>query len=126
MLTFFYTYANWHYTQGFMTLLTHGKHFLLFLWYFFSIPDLLKTLFAPWRRLQESYGDGYDLQEKFAAFTVNTIMRFIGMIVRLAVIAFGVILHIIAGKLLLLIFLFWLLLPAVVGVIMVVIVDTLL
>lgn len=126
MLTFFYTYANWHYTQGFKTLLSHGRNFLFFLWNFFSIPDLLKTLFSPWRRLSESYDDGYDIQEKFATFLVNIIMRFIGAIVRSAVIAFGILAQVLSFVLFLLISLIWILLPAVIGMILVVILDILL
>lgn len=126
MLTFFYTYANWHYTLGFLALLSHGRNFLSFLWNFFSIPDLLRTLFSPWRRLRETYDDGYDIQDKLATLLVNTIMRIVGAIVRLAVIAFGILAQVLATAFFIMASFIWLLLPAVVGVILVVIIDILL
>lgn len=49
----------------------------------FSIPILLRTLFAPWRRVI-SY-PGKTLEEHFRAFVDNIVSRSVGFVVRLIV-----------------------------------------
>lgn len=126
MLNFLYTYAYWHYTEGVKTLIQHARNFLLFLWHFFAIPTLLVTLFASWRRMQESYQDGFDIKEKFSAFLVNTIMRGVGAFVRLVMIIFGIFSILLFIVIFNVTFLIWILLPAVIGMLIVLFFDTLL
>lgn len=115
MLSFLYTYTYWHYTNAVIAMAGIVRNILIFLWRFFSIPDLLKTLVSPWQRLQESYGDGFDIQEKLTALVVNTIMRLVGAVVRLAVISFGVVVLLLASGAAVASFIVWLFLPAVIG-----------
>jgi len=57
-------------------------NFLRFGMQYFSIPVLLKTLFAPWRKYQWSYGQGFDLQRFAETLATNIISRTLGAIMR--------------------------------------------
>jgi len=64
-------------------------NFLRFGMQYFSIPVLLKTLFAPWRKYQWSYGQGFDLQRFAEALATNIISRTLGAIMRFILIIIG-------------------------------------
>jgi hypothetical protein len=75
----------------------------------FSVPILLRTMFAPWRRIITS--PGASLQEKARALLDNAISRAVGFSVRLAALIFASLMlafYALAGGLLLIL---WPLLP---------------
>ena len=80
-------YISWHYSQAFRDIKSIWKNILLFLYHFFSIPVLLKTLFSPWQRVHDSYGGGGGSFLETIIF--NTIMRAVGFFVRLSFILIG-------------------------------------
>ncbi len=89
-LQLFSCYLIWHYSTALGDIWGIWGNFLYFISHFFSFSDLLRTLFAPWRRLQESYsGQGFSLERVLTALVVNTMMRLVGMIIRLAVMIVG-------------------------------------
>lgn len=118
-----FTYIYWHYTSALIALMINIRNILTFLWRFFAIPTLLKTLFSPWHRMQESYQKGFNIQDVASTFIVNTLMRLVGAIARLAVISFGAGVLIAAATLSLVAVLLWIMFPAVVGLLIVFIVD---
>jgi len=86
-------------------------NFLKFYWNYFSIPDLAKTLFSPWRRYQWSYGRGFDIARYFEVAISNLISRLLGAILRFFLILAGLLVEIflILGGIIM--FFFWFLLP---------------
>jgi len=105
------TYFKWHYGEGVKELLSIVASFFLFILHFFSMPLLLKTLFHPWRRMNEAYKRGLDPEALLSALLVNIIMRGVGFVSRISIIIIGVILLVIGGVLGLLLVIAWLFLP---------------
>ena len=84
-------YLKWHYGSALSELSNIYKNIFKFLVNFFSLQLLLKTLFRPWRRMNEPYGKGLDLEAFFESFVVNSLMRVVGFVVRIIVITIGLI-----------------------------------
>lgn len=82
----------WYYSQGIHELLEIWKNFLFFAWRHFSITELLRTLFSPWRRdvSLQSWRGLHPLKTAELLFE-NLISRFIGAIVRMVVICIGIV-----------------------------------
>lgn len=61
----------------------------------FSIVFLLKTLFAPWKSIRDTYpSKGFDITAILQTLTLNLTARVIGCIIRLGALLFGVALQI--------------------------------
>jgi hypothetical protein len=84
-------YVRWHYGKAFIAISVIWKNFLWFVGHFFSFALLLKTLFSPWKRMGEEYQhEGFHPSTFFQTLIVNTIMRIVGVFVRLIVILIGI------------------------------------
>ena len=81
-LRFIPLYVWWHYTRAFADMFGIAKNVFWLLWHFFSVPDTLKTFFQPWERMNEGYRKGFDITATLETFTVNTLMRGVGMLMR--------------------------------------------
>lgn len=81
-LAFLGRYFVWHYTTGLLDCLRLLADFLWFVYHFFSVPVIVRTLFTPWHRLGESYRRGFDPGRVLETFIVNTLMRIFGFVVR--------------------------------------------
>ncbi len=78
-------FLSWHYSQGIDYYFRSLNQTLDLIINYFSLGLLLKTLFAPWKRLVEVYtSPGFSFQRKFEVFMFNLISRGIGACVRLA------------------------------------------
>lgn len=106
-------YISWHYTLGIKNLFGIWINFLIFSLNFFSIKNLLLTLFSPFQRLQERYKGGWNPEDFLATIVVNLMMRLIGFLVRIFTIILGllfVLLVFISG---LFVVVLWMILPVV-------------
>ena len=85
-------YIRWHYGKGIVDYINIVGNFVWFFYNFFSIPLMAKTLFAPFRRLGDSYkGTGLDIGAFFSVVIVNTLMRFVGALFRTLLILVGLV-----------------------------------
>lgn len=113
-LAFISTYIVWHYTQALSGTVRLWLNALWFVQHFFSLPLLAKTLFSPWRRLNETYQGGLNFENIASLIIVNTLMRLVGAVIRLFVIAIGLIAFITAFLGGIVFFVIWLLAPIVI------------
>ena len=104
-------YWRWHYSQALGDLTRLTRNFAWFLYHFFSLPLLAKTLFAPWHRLAERRTRAFDFADWGGTLIVNLLMRVVGCLLRLCLIITGVVSLIIFTLTSVVIFLLWLLLP---------------
>jgi hypothetical protein len=101
----------WHFYEMPKFLLGVWKNYILFALNYFSLPILLKSFFAPWRKYKWSYPRGLDVGGFFSTLISNTFSRFLGALMRIVLIIVGILFQIFvifAGSV---IFLLWLLIP---------------
>ena len=111
MRNIFFQYLKWQFFEQPKKIIQAWENFLSFDLYYFSIPILLKTLFAPWRRYSWSYGRGFNPSRYLQVFISNTFSRILGFTFRLLLIIIGIFTEIfimLAGGLILIA---WLVLP---------------
>lgn len=89
-LLIFPHYISWHYTRALSDLIYLFKSFVIFIWNFFSIQILLKTLFVPFQKLNAQRTKRFDLEEFFSALITNLLMRLVGFFVRSLFIILGI------------------------------------
>lgn len=104
-------YITWHYTLGIRNLLGLWRNFVEFVFNFFSIKLLLKTLLAPFQRLEEHYSGGLDLENYFSVLFINILMRIIGFVLRAVVIFAGMVFSVATLIFGAIAFIIWLMLP---------------
>ena len=83
-------YIHWLYSEGFREFFRAWMNYHWFLYHFFSVGVLLPTLFAPWHRLQERKKRGFDIGEIASRIIINLVLRLIGFVMRLVVLALAV------------------------------------
>lgn len=87
------------------------NNYFLFALNLFSLPQLLKTFFAPWRRYNWQYPKAFDIKEFFNTFISNVFSRILGAFIRSILIIIGIIFQIFVVVAGFAIFASWLLLP---------------
>lgn len=102
---------RWYYGEAVRDVLTGWKNFIIFSLEYFSIPLLLRTLFAPWKRDITKRPRGLDLQKLFEYISFNLVSRSIGFSVRFLTILVGILFFFVVVILGGLFFIFWLFLP---------------
>jgi len=93
MLTLAAQYLSWHYSRSLSDYLGVLRNVLWFLFNFFSIPSLLHTLFVPFHRLTDNVQPKHalDVQAIGERILVNSLMRFVGFVMRSFLILTGII-----------------------------------
>lgn len=113
----FLQYIIWYCFEVSKKILGALKNFLAFNLQFFSIFELLKTFFAPWRRYSFSYPRGFDVGKYVEVFFSNLISRILGAIMRSFLIILGLVVEVLILFLGAIVFFAWLLLPFVLVII---------
>jgi hypothetical protein len=111
--TLFY-WIRWHFFDQPNHLKKIWKNLLKFGIDYFSVPLLLQTFFAPWRRYTWAYPRGLDIGKMFETFISNLSSRMIGMVMRFFLILFGILFEVLIFFGGLLFFLFWFLNPLII------------
>jgi len=110
----FFLWLSWQFYEMPKFLLQAWNNYFMFATNFFSVPLLLKTFFAPWRRYNWRYPKAFDLTEFFNTFISNAFSRVLGALMRIVLIIIGILLQIFVDIAGLLIFVGWLLMPFVI------------
>jgi len=104
----------WHFYEMPMFLFSVWKNYLKFGSNYFSIPLLFKTFFSPWRRYEWMYHKGFDIIEFFNTLISNIFSRIIGALVRVVLIALGIIFQVFIFVAGVVVILFWISTPLIV------------
>jgi len=107
----FSLWISWHYVVALENVYLKWRDILRFNLDYFSIPFLIKTLFAPWKRYNLSLGRGFDISRITEAVVFNTFSRLMGAIMRISVIFIGLIMQLLILFFGIFIILSWILLP---------------
>lgn len=102
-------FFRWWYTHGWTLAFVRLRNKLTGIEQAFSVGILLRTLFAPWRRIITYPGDG--IGAHFRAMIDNLVSRFIGFMVRIFVLIGAGVTGLIFGCFALLACVLWPLLP---------------
>ena len=91
LLTIARDYLIWHYSTALVSFLRIYKNFWWFLTQFFSLPQLLSSLFNPYKRIKEPRGSLLDIEGWMGYLIINVLSRLIGLFTRLAIISWGIV-----------------------------------
>jgi hypothetical protein len=80
-------FFTWWYSQGWALLARNARRRVIRTSHLFSLPVLIRTLFAPWKRILTYPGAGFEA--KVRAATDNLVSRFVGFFVRIFVLFFA-------------------------------------
>ncbi|MDD5750510.1 MAG: hypothetical protein PHU56_02580 [Candidatus Pacebacteria bacterium] len=104
-------FIDWHFHGAPKGIIRAWRAFLFFNLRYFSVGELLKTLFSPWHKMTDSYGRGFDPQRFVTVFLGNMISRVMGALVRVVFIVIGLVFEFFILIIGLAVLLFWILLP---------------
>lgn len=90
-LSIVHHYLLWHYSRAFLELFHVWLNLLWFVVHFFSIPQLMRSWVAPWRRMVEDRGRKWSLEDLASFIIIGAISRLIGFILRTIIICLGLI-----------------------------------
>ncbi len=110
------SWVSWHYVVALENVYLKWKDVLRFNLDYFSIPFLLKTVFAPWRRYNLSLGRGLDIGKIAEVVVFNTFSRVVGAMVRIMVIFAGLVAQLLILFFGIFIIFSWILLPVIIVV----------
>ena len=117
-MQFVLQYTTWHYSRGIHDTVVLWSNIIWFISHFFSLPLLVSTLFSPWKRLQERRKAGFDIEDILSVILVNILMRIMGFLFRITLIAFGLLFLTLAFVAMALHLLIWIFFPIVVPALM--------
>jgi hypothetical protein len=84
-------YFVWHYTRAITEWFHIWGNLLWFIVHFFSLPLMVRSWLAPWKRISEPHQSAWDIEEWASSFLINALSRLIGILLRTLLIIIGVI-----------------------------------
>ena len=114
MISVIVIFWRWYYGQAVKDVLKGWKNFIIFSLEYFSVPLLLKTLFAPWKRDITKKPRGLDFKKLFEYLTFNLISRGMGFFIRFFTICVGILFFLLVVILGFIFFIIWLFLPLII------------
>ncbi len=90
-LSIVHHYLLWHYSRAFLEIFHVWLNLMWFVVNFFSIPQLLRALFSPWKRIVEDRGEKWNLEDLAGYILIGLVSRLIGFILRLTIILIGLV-----------------------------------
>lgn len=111
VLNIAFEYIGWHFVGMPIKIIKAWRNILLFNVEYFSVLLLLKTLFAPWRRIAWSAGGGFNIGGMVEVFFSNLISRILGALIRSILVTVGLMVEAMLCIIALLSMGAWLLLP---------------
>ena len=111
-LAVFFDYVTWLYSSGIREYFRAWANFHWFIFHFFSLNIMVRTFFVPWHRMREQGGRGLDIEGALARLAVNSILRIVGMIIRVSLIISAVIFEVTLFVAAFLVFVIFMLSPA--------------
>ncbi|MFO0955092.1 MAG: hypothetical protein U0526_00930 [Candidatus Saccharibacteria bacterium] len=105
--------VSWWYGWGWLHVLEVLKRRLVRLYNVFSVRQMLRTLFAPWKEDRVSGARGLD--QMLRALVMNFVARLVGFSVRLMIVAFWALLSVVMILAGVTLFVAWPLLPALIA-----------
>lgn len=85
-------YMVWHYSRAYVDIVHIWWNYLWFVNHLFSVPEVVMSWFAPFKRIQEDKVNFIKSpSDFFSNFIVNLILRFVGIIIRTALLTIALI-----------------------------------
>ncbi len=109
------SYFAWHYSRSLAEYWQVAGNLIWFVFNFFSINILIKTLLSPWHRLQDEPVPITKPIKFLEGFIVNFMMRLVGLIIRLSLLVFGLIFTLASIVVAVVGFIIWFLMPVLIG-----------
>jgi hypothetical protein len=113
-------YLVWHYTRAIGDFFTIAGNLIWFIYYYFSISILFKTLFKPIRSLKEFSENQFKNRGPLFDYIINIGLVASGLFIRLAVISIGILSLLLSLIIATILFFVWLILPPLIIFIMIV------
>lgn len=111
---FFARYISWHYKLAPGLLLHLWMNMLWYIGHVFSVNSLLRSIFAPWKRVVAQHTKKWNLEDWASAALANFMSRIIGAIMRLFLILIGRALQLTLLVVGAIFYVCWFLLPAII------------
>lgn len=111
LTTILHHYLLWHYSRAFHDLVHVWGNLLWFVAHFFSIPQLTRSLLAPYKRIVEPRGETWNLEDLAGYVIIGLISRILGFLLRSVIIVVGLIVLGVLAVLGIITFLFWIIAP---------------
>lgn len=89
LLTIAHHYIIWHYSRALKEIWHVARNLMWFVVHFFSLPQLFRAYFAPFRRITEDRGQSFSFEDLAGYIIINLISRAIGFILRTVIIVCG-------------------------------------